>query len=94
MSEGAESSPLVLRLGRQELVIRYRYEVASIVNDLLIAVWFVVGSVLFFSESTTTVGTWCFLLGSVELALRPAIRLSRHLHLRRLHAATESDQDF
>lgn len=94
MSEGAASSPLVLRLGRQELVIRYRYEVASVVNDLLIAVWFIVGSVLFFSESTTTVGTWCFLLGSVELALRPAIRLSRHLHLRKLQAATESDQDF
>ncbi|QGK70554.1 hypothetical protein GIY23_14405 [Allosaccharopolyspora coralli] len=94
MSERSGSSPLVLRLGHEELVIRYRYEVASIVNDLLIAVWFIVGSVLFFSESTTTAGTWCFLLGSVELALRPAIRLSRHLHLRRLHTATESDQDF
>lgn len=94
MDEGSASSPLVLRLGHEELVIRYRYEVASIVNDLLIAVWFIVGSALFFSESTTTMGTWCFLLGSVELALRPAIRLGRHLHLRRLHAATESDQDF
>ncbi|WP_235878581.1 YrhK family protein [Saccharopolyspora karakumensis] len=41
-------------------------------------------------------GTWMFLLGSIELAIRPTIRMIRHVHLRRLHHATgrESDQDF
>nr|WP_187361657.1 YrhK family protein [Phytoactinopolyspora mesophila] len=76
-----------IRIGHDELVIRQRYEAASIVNDILIAVWFIVGSIMFFSEAWTTVGTWCFLAGSIELLIRPLIRLSRQIHLRRIGAA-------
>jgi len=92
-----EKHPLVLRIGHDELVIRKRYEVASILNDLMIAIWFIVGSFLFFSETTTYSGTWLFVVGSVQLAIRPLIRLRRHLHLRRYHegaGAVEATQDF
>lgn len=89
---------LTLRIGHQELVIRRRYETASIVNDILIAVWFIIGSVMFFSSDWTVTGTWCFLFGSIELAIRPIVRLSRHVHLQRLrgrHAAPhDTVQDF
>lgn len=74
-----------VRIGPEELVIRQRYEVASIVNDILIACWFIIGSILFFSPSYTELGTWLFLLGSVELLIRPVIRLTRRVHLRRVH---------
>ena len=96
MSDHVESADWVLRIGHEELVIRQRYEVVSIVNDFLIALWFIVGSVLFFSDSTVTLGTWLFLVGSCELAVRPVIRLARHIHLRRLRAVGPrgSDQDF
>ncbi|PRX47734.1 YrhK-like protein [Prauserella shujinwangii] len=96
MSQDSESKPVQLKFGHEELVIRQRYEVASIVNDLLIAVWFVIGSVLFFSESTATAGTWLFLLGSVQLLIRPVIRLRRRVHLRRLASGTptETARDF
>ncbi|MFS0865874.1 YrhK family protein [Microbacterium sp. 179-B 1A2 NHS] len=70
-------------IGPDELVIRRKYEVASILNDVMVAGWFIAGSILFFSESTTTAGTWLFLLGSVQLLIRPLIRLARHVHLRR-----------
>ena len=73
-----------LAIGHEELVIRQRYETLSIANDVLIALWFLVGSILFFWESTTTAATWCFLLGSVEFLARPAIRLARRVHLRRV----------
>lgn len=78
---------LVLRVGREELVIRHRYEVVSIVNDLLIGVWFAVGSILFFSPDTSRAGTWLFLIGSVQLIIRPVIRLTRYLHLQRIGPA-------
>lgn len=99
MTDPEEPAPLTLRIGHEELVIRQRYEVASIANDILIAVWFIVGSVMFFSEAWTVTGTWCFLAGSVELLIRPLIRLSRHLHLQRLRSnraagAPESTQDY
>ena len=81
LSEGAVD----LRIGREELVIRQRYEVVSIVNDILIAIWFIVGSILFFSPTETELGTWLFLLGSAELLVRPVIRLSRRIHLQRVH---------
>lgn len=91
-----ERGAVLIRFGHEELVVRQRYEVASIVNDLLIAVWFVVGSVLFFFESTTVAGTWLFLLGSVQLLTRPVIRLRRRVHLRRLQpqAPAETARDF
>lgn len=95
-----ENNPLVLHLGREELLIRRRYEVASISNDILIALWFLAGSVMFFSKAWMTTGTWCFLVGSIELLIRPAIRLSRHVHVRRmrsrLHGTSlpESAQDY
>lgn len=96
MREPAESSPWVLRIGHEELLIRKRYEVVSIVNDFLIAIWFIAGSLLFFHEDTATAGTWLFLLGSCELAVRPVIRLARHVRLRRLRPVglRGSDQDF
>ena len=89
---------LVFTLGSTELVIRRRYEVLSIVNDVLIAVWFTVGSFLFFSDATTYTGTWLFVIGSFELLIRPIIRLTRHVHLEHLPGRrgmpAESDHDF
>ncbi len=94
----AESSALTLTIGHDELVIRRRYEALSIVNDILVGVWFLVGSVLFFSEATTYAGTWLFVIGSAELLVRPVIRLARQVHLRRVPARSgapeESGHDF
>ena len=81
-AEGASS--LTIRIGPQELVIRRRYEAASI-NDVLIGLWFLIGSVFFFFESLTRAGTVLFVIGSVEMLIRPVVRLARHLHLQRLH---------
>lgn len=87
---------LTLRIGPDELRIRGIYETISIVNDIMVALWFVFGSILFFSESTTTVGTWFFLVGSVQLLIRPVIRLVRRVHLGRIApgSARSSARDF
>ncbi len=81
-------SETTFTIGHEELVVRQRWEVVSIVNDILIAVWFIIGSILFFSESTTTVGTWLFLVGSIELLIRPMIRLARRVHVQRVRQDT------
>ncbi|MDT0301801.1 YrhK family protein [Streptomonospora wellingtoniae] len=87
-SDGKVGSDLVLRVGAEELVVRHRYEAASIANDILIAIWFIAGSVLFFSSLWEDVGIWCFLAGSVELLVRPLIRLARLVHVRRMRKRT------
>lgn len=81
-----DEHPLHLHIGPEELVVRQRYETLSTANDFLAGVTFVVGSVLFFFESTTYAATWFFLVGSILFVLRPTIRLTRRIHLRRWHA--------
>ncbi|GAA1487539.1 YrhK family protein [Brachybacterium sacelli] len=76
-------SPLELTFGHHELELSQRYESASIANDVLIGFWFIIGSICFFSEQLMTVGTWLFLIGSIQMTIRPAIRLARRVHLRR-----------
>ncbi len=89
------SSDLTLRIGHEELIIRGRYETLSIINDILIALWFISGSVLFLSESTTTIGTWLFLIGNMQLPIRPVIRLARRMHITRIGGgAGAASQDF
>ncbi len=45
---------LTFTMGREELVIHRRYEVLGIVNDFLIGIWFVIGSVCFFLRGCST----------------------------------------
>ncbi len=95
MTAKKDDHDLSLHIGHDELVIRRRYEALSIGNDVLIALWFLVGSILFFWEATTRAATWCFLLGSIEFLMRPAIRLARHFHIRRVGGSgMDSGGDF
>lgn len=82
---------LDIALGGWELVLHNRYETLSIVNDAMIAVWFIIGSILFFNEDTATAGTWLFLIGSVELLIRPVIRLTRNIHIRTVSTSTNTN---
>lgn len=76
-----------LHIGREELVIRQRYEVLSITNDIILGLLFLVGSFLFLNESTTIDGTWLFVVGSFMMLIRPVIRLTRRVHLQRRSSA-------
>lgn len=87
--------PARIPLGPDVLVIRNRYESLSIANDVLLGIWFAVGSFLFFSETTTTAATVLFALGSLQMLIRPVIRLSRRIHLRRRgYDESGTQQDF
>ncbi|WP_116245861.1 YrhK family protein [Nocardiopsis sp. FIRDI 009] len=88
MSGPHAEKPFDVKIGRHELVVRQRYEAASIANDILIGLWFVVGSVMFLSPAWATTGTWLFLVGSVQMLIRPIIRLSRLIHVRRVRSGS------
>ncbi|MDH2290531.1 YrhK family protein [Cobetia sp. 10Alg 146] len=75
---------LTLRLGHEELVIHRRYELASIINELVLGLLFTIGSVCFFWDEWMTLGIWLFVIGSLQLTLKPLIRLARRMHLKRL----------
>jgi hypothetical protein len=97
-SGSGSGGALVMHVGHDELVIRQRYEVLSIINDILIGVWFIIGSFFFFSDALTFAGTWFFVAGSIELLIRPIIRLTRRVHLQRYRpessGAADASRDF
>lgn len=53
------------------------FELAYTIVDVLAALMFVVGSILFFKEATAFAGTWLFLIGSILFGLRPTLKLVR-----------------
>ena len=75
--------PLTLTLGPEQLVIYHRYEVASKLNDIMIGLWFVIGSILFFYPTLAKPAIWCFLAGSIQLLIRPGIRIAKDVHVQR-----------
>ncbi|MCS4504474.1 hypothetical protein KBTX_02495 [wastewater metagenome] len=80
--DGDDPSAMTLTLGPEQLVIRRRYEAASIFNDFLVAGWFLVGSILFLYPDWEPVGVWLFIIGSAQFMLRPTLRLAHRIHLR------------
>lgn len=78
-------------LGHRELIVHQRYEVLSMINDFMLGIWFTVGSVCFFYQGAVqTVGVWLFVIGSIQLLIRPAIRLHRYVYFKQL---PDTDQD-
>ena len=55
------------------------HEVLRTANDFAAALFFLVGSALFFWEATQALATWLFVLGSLCFMLKPTLRLMREL---------------
>ncbi|WP_226597919.1 YrhK family protein [Marinobacter nauticus] len=87
MDEQSMDNPLTLKLGHEELIIRRRYEMISIINDFFIAIWFLAGSILFLFPKHETAAIWLFIIGSFQFLVRPTIRLISHIHIRRIPAS-------
>lgn len=84
MSDIPTDNSLTVRIGNEELIIRRRYEVLSILNDFLIAIWFLAGSILFLYPELEKAAIWLFIIGSLQFLMRPLIRLVSHIHIRRI----------
>ncbi|KWU01734.1 hypothetical protein GL178_01510 [Vibrio toranzoniae] len=80
MNQGVE---LDVDIGKKHIVIQRRYEALGAFNDLLIAVWFLIGSFFFLNESLIESGTWLFIVGSAQLIIKPLIKLISLVHVSR-----------
>lgn len=50
-------------------------------NDVVLGLVFLVGSLLFFSNTTMITGTVLFVIGSIQMTARPLIAFAHDLHL-------------
>lgn len=60
------------------------YKLLYQINDIILALCFIIGSFLFFSETTTFYGTVLFVIGSFELLIRPIITIARDIHIHKI----------
>jgi hypothetical protein len=81
---GHEGGSITLQLGDQEIVLRQRFELLSILNEIGIFIFFTVGSIAFYWHELFNVGVTLFVIGSVQLGIRPLIRFFRRVQLRKL----------
>lgn len=79
------NTELDLDLAHRHVVIQRRYEALGALNDLMIAIWFLVGSVFFLNESLVESGTWLFIVGCIQLLIKPALKLSSLIHVGRVY---------
>ena len=91
----SDCKALDVDIGQEHIAIQRRYDALGAVNDLLIAVWFLIGSFFFLKESLTTDGTWLFILGSAQLLIKPLIKLISEppRDCRRLNILREYDNE-
>ncbi len=87
-----DSKKLDVDIGQDHIVIQRRYDALGAVNDLLIAVWFLIGSFFFLKESLTTDGTWLFILGSAQLLIKPLIKLVSLIHVGRVYKRSQNNK--
>ncbi|MFD1064836.1 YrhK family protein [Oceanobacillus locisalsi] len=72
---------LDLHLNRVELRVTSIYKLLYQINDLVLGLIFLIGSFLFFSEDTTFAGTILFVIGSIQMLIRPIISITHDFHL-------------
>ncbi|NVJ53830.1 MAG: YrhK family protein [Campylobacteraceae bacterium] len=76
-----KENELDFEIGNRYIVIQRRYEFIGAFNDLLIAIWFLVGSFFFLNDAFMESGTWLFIVGSAQLLIKPLIKLASLIHV-------------
>lgn len=84
MNKNTKVYELDIPIGKHEIIINRRYEFYYNLNDVFIALLFLVGSILFLWESSHTIGTWLFIIASALFLIRPIIQFSKKIHLKRI----------
>lgn len=66
------------------------YDILYTINDFTIAIWFLIGSILFYFESLKNWGVTLFVIASIQFLIKPTIRLVHEVQARK-HYAEEYD---
>lgn len=62
--------------------IERNYKILGWINDFMIGLEFLMGSIEFLPGHLSTIGVYLFILGSFQILLVPTIRISRDIHLK------------
>ncbi|MFD1887327.1 YrhK family protein [Paenibacillus wenxiniae] len=75
-----DSYQLAIEFKRRRIVTSNRYEMISVLNDIITTICFLVGSYFFFHKETET-GTIMFIIGNANTLFRAILSLIRKIHV-------------
>ena len=78
--------------GNHEIIIEQRYQMLSTLNNLLLGILFLIGSILFLSKDQQTLAISLFIAGSLLMVVRAVIDIVKNTHLKRLRVRNKSDK--
>ncbi|VDG99003.1 Uncharacterised protein [Lysinibacillus sphaericus] len=72
-----------VKFGKYTVFFNKNYQYIFIVNELLLGIEFIVGSVFFLYEPLKTAGIVLFILGSAQLFIRPVLKILHAISLKK-----------
>jgi hypothetical protein len=81
--QNKETEDIDIHIGKYDVFFKKRYEILYNINDFLISIGFLIGSIFFFYDSLQHIGVWLFVVGSIQLSIRPIIRIIHKIHFRK-----------
>ncbi|REJ10328.1 YrhK family protein [Halobacillus trueperi] len=74
-----------LHIGKHDIFFKKTYDMLYTINDVLIGFWFLIGSLFFYFEHLKNVGVTLFVLASIQMLIRPTIRLVHYFHMKKVY---------
>ncbi|WP_374705735.1 YrhK family protein [Oceanobacillus oncorhynchi] len=82
-----------LHVSRIELKVTSIYKLLYQINDFVLGLIFLTGSFLFFSDNTMFAGTVLFVIGSIQMLIRPFISIIHDFHLSKVKQKQKWDNN-
>ncbi|ARF15951.1 YrhK family protein [Sporosarcina ureae] len=81
-----------VKLGKHVIFFNKNYRYIFIINELVLGIIFIVGSVFFFFETLKTAGIILFVVGSAQLFIRPVLKILHATTLRKISQSSQSQE--
>jgi uncharacterized membrane protein len=88
MEEFDDDSVKIHLSRKRKMLIRNRYQIIGYLNDILLGILYMIGSILFVTDTDRILAVSFFLAGSFLMIFRGIINILRDIHLKRF---TEED---
>ena len=83
---------IIVKIGSFELYFENIYSIYSLINDLLIGILFIGGSLVNLLDGPALLGQILYFIGSIALILRPLIKIIQNTHVYKQHNEDKKSQ--
>jgi hypothetical protein len=94
MEEFDDNSVQIYLSRKKGMVIRNRYRIIGYFNDILLGILYMIGSILFVTDTDRILAVSFFLAGSFLMIFRGIINILKDIHLKRFTKEDFKEQNY